>query len=205
MAADVPLRLVLADDHAVFRKGLRDLLEADGALAVVAEASTGHEALDAVARHAPDGLVLDIHMKDMMGTAVMQRLHERGAAVRVLVLSAHADVPYVEQMARAGAHGYVTKDRPPLVIANAARRVVQGEEVWLVPQPLASPLLALHERERRVLALLAQGLANDAIAAEAGMAENTVRNHLTAIYQKLGVDGAREAIAWAWRNRVVEP
>lgn len=172
---------------------------------MVTEASSGREALEAVAKHDPDGLVLDVHMKDMLGTAVMQQLREQDVRVRVLVLSAHADVPYVEQMARAGANGYVTKDRSPLDIAEAVRRVVQGEEVWLVPQPLASPLLVLHERERRVLVLLAQGLSNDAIAAEAGMAENTVRNHLTAIYEKLGVEGAREAIAWAWRNRVMEP
>ncbi|MCA0269865.1 MAG: response regulator transcription factor [Bacteroidetes bacterium] len=205
MSSSAPLRLVLADDHALFRSGLRSLLERTRTLAVVAEASSGREALEAVAKHDPDGLVLDVHMKDMLGTAVMQQLREQDVRVRVLVLSAHADVPYVEQMARAGANGYVTKDRSPLDIAEAVRRVVQGEEVWLVPQPLASPLLVLHERERRVLVLLAQGLSNDAIAAEAGMAENTVRNHLTAIYEKLGVEGAREAIAWAWRNRVMEP
>ncbi|MBE2186373.1 MAG: response regulator transcription factor [Rhodothermales bacterium] len=205
MSSSAPLRLVLADDHALFRSGLRSLLERTRTLAVVAEASSGREALEAVAQHAPDGLVLDVHMKDMLGTAVMQQLREQDVRVRVLVLSAHADVPYVEQMARAGANGYVTKDRSPLDIAEAVRRVVQGEEVWLVPQPLASPLLALHERERRVLVLLAQGLSNDAIAAEAGMAENTVRNYLTVIYEKLGVEGAREAIAWAWRNRVMEP
>lgn len=205
MASDVPLRLVLADDHAIFRAGLRDLLMHDGTLAVVAEASSGREALNAVAQHAPDGLILDVHMKDMLGTEVMQQLRDSGSAVRVLVLSAHDDVPYVEQMARAGANGYVTKNHAPPDIAQAARRVALGEEVWLVPQPLASPLLMLVERERRVLKLLAQGLSNEAIADALGMAPNTVRNHLTAIYEKLGVENAREAIAWAWRNRVVEP
>ncbi len=123
--------------------------------------------------------------------------------MRVLGLSAFDDAAYVERFARFGATGYVTKSRPPHIIVNAIREAAQGEPVWLVRQPLTSPLYRLTERERELLVLLGQGLSNEEMGRVLGISESTVRNTLTVIYQKIEVPHARAAVAWAWKHRLL--
>ncbi len=200
-----PYRIVLADDHAVFRGGLRQLVEEDTTLQVVGEASNGQEALDLAERLLPDVLVLDIQMPGMSGPEVVTAVRERGLTTRILGLSAHDDPAYVERFLHGGALGFVTKDRPPALIVEAVRQVAQGMPIWLVRHPLESPLHALTERERDVLRLLGNGLTNDKIADQLSVAVSTVRNTLTSVYEKVGVATSREAIAWAWRNNLVDP
>jgi DNA-binding NarL/FixJ family response regulator len=200
-----PYRIVLADDHAVFRGGLRRLIEEDPALEVVGEASDGEEAIDVAEALLPDVLVLDVQMPRMAGPEVVQVIRERAPGTRVLGLSAHDDPTYVERFLNGGALGYVTKDRPPSLIVEAVRQVAQGMPIWLVRHPLHSPLQVLTSRERDILRLLGSGISNDAIGEELSMAEATVRNTLTSIYAKIGVENVREAIAWAWRHNLVDP
>lgn len=200
-----PYRIVLADDHAVFRGGLRRLIEEDPTLHVVGEASNGEEALEVAERLLPDVLVLDIQMPGISGPEVVTAIRERGIATRILGLSAHDDPAYVERFLHGGALGYVTKDRPPALIVEAVRQVAQGMPIWLVRHPLESPLKEMSERERDVLRLLGKGLANEKIAEHLSVSESTVRNALTSIYGKLDVTTSREAIAWAWRHNLVDP
>ena len=202
-AASPPYRLLLADDHAVFRAGLRGYLDDQPDFEVVAEAARGDEVLTLVRQHRPDLLVLDVQMPGLSGTAVVRALREGGFDTHVLVLSAFEDPAYVEAFARLGATGFVTKSRPPASIVEALREAARGEPVWLVRQPVTSPVFALTARERELLVLLARGLSNEEMAARLNVSDSTVRNGLTTVYHKLGVTGARGAIAWAWRNRLV--
>ena len=197
-------RLLLADDHAVFRSGLKSLLHEEPDFEVVAEAATGAEVVPLVKEHHPDLVVLDVQMPGLNGPEVVRQLRGMGQDVRVIGLSAFDDVAYVERFARYGATGYVTKSRPPHVILDALREAAQGQPVWLVRQPLTSPLYRLTERERELLVLLAQGLSNEEMAARMDVSESTIRNTLTAVYQTLDVPTARAAIAWAWKHKLVE-
>ncbi len=196
-------RILLADDHAVFRAGLRRLLEDQPDLEVVGEAATGLQAVAMARRDKPDVLVLDVQMPEMPGPEVVFALRRSEPAVRIMGLSAYEDPAYVERFVRGGASGYVTKDRPPAMIVQAVRQVAEGMPVWLVRQPLMSPLYILTEREREVLGLLGAGLSNDEIAHALHVSESTVRNTLTTVYEKIGVAHARAAVAWAWRHHLV--
>lgn len=194
-------RLLIADDHEIFRSGLRQALADDPEIEVVGEASTGTHAVELCERLRPDVLVLDMQMPGLTGIQVVEALQERGLMPRTLVLSAFEDPPYVEAMQRLGVSGYIAKSRPPAMIQMAIRTVADGGTMWVVAAP-ANPLT---ERERDVLVHLARGLQNDQIAAALHVGEGTVRNTLTQIYQKLGVDNARAAVAWAWAHRLLTP
>ncbi len=196
-------RILLADDHAVFRAGLRKLIADDSAFEVVGEASSGPEVLSMVERLQPDVLVLDMHMPPMNGAEVVRRLNERGMRPRILVLSAFDDAPYVESMTELGVDGYVTKSRPPAMILLALHEVAEGRTSWLVQA--SGPHVRLTARERDILGHLARGHSNEEIAAALDISEATVRNTLTVVYQKIDVTNARAAVAWAWANRLVTP
>ena len=197
-------RLLLADDHAVFRSGLKSLLHEEPDFEVVAETASGAEVLGLVQEHRPDLVVLDVQMPGLSGPDVVRQLRSAAQDVRVIGLSAFDDAAYVERFARCGATGYVTKSRPPHVIVEALREAAQGEPVWLVRQPLTSPLYRLTEREREVLVLLAQGKPNEEISTLLRVSDSSIRNTLTIVYQKIDVPHARAAIAWAWKNKLVE-
>ena len=196
-----PTRVLVADDHPVWRRGVRDLLAAEPDLDVVAEARDGTEALALARRLAPDVAVLDMEMPGMTGVEVARALRADGLPVRVLALSSYDEDAYVTGLLAEGAAGYLTKDQPPELVVEAVRAVARGEGRWFVsPASAADPAAGLSEREREVLTLLAGGRKNAEIAGTLFVSENTVRSHLTAVYAKLGVDGDREAVAWAWRT-----
>ena len=201
-----PVRLVLADDHPPLRAGIRALLEAEAArrgtpLDVVGEASGGHEALRLVRLHEPDVLVTDVEMPDLDGVALARAVREARLPTRVLALSAYDDPAYVRGLQGAGAAGYLTKENPAAVIAEAVFAVARGQDRWFVGVP-ADPAAELTGRERDVLRALARGLSNQEIADALGVAENTVRNHLTVVYEKLGLPSARADVAWAWAHGI---
>ena len=200
------IRVVLADDHPAMRAGLRALLEATGRVEVVAEASAGGEAIEAVQARQPDVLVLDMELPDLSGVEVAERLAGLGSATRILAFSAHDDPAYVSRLLQLGAAGYIPKDKAPAMVVEAVQAVARGEGRWFVTmaRPDATPPGGeLSTRETEVLRAMARGGSNDQIAGALHISANTVRNHISSIYQKLGVHSWREAVAWAWERGLV--
>lgn len=208
------LRVVLADDHPVMRSGIRVLLETAPDIAVVGEAGGGIEALRLVVDLVPDVLLLDMEMPDLSGVEVARQLKAAGSPVRILALSAYDDGHYILELLAIGASGYLTKEEAPEAIIDAVRGVARGEEGWLSRRAAASIAAwtrrdqagsaLLTERETEVMHLLARGWTNNHIAEELNLSERTVRFHLRNIYDKLGVDSRGEAIAWAFREGLVQ-
>ncbi|MAQ93117.1 MAG: DNA-binding response regulator [Rhodothermaceae bacterium] len=200
-----PVTVVVADDHPVFRAGIRDALEKGGQVEVVGEAADGAEALKVVRRLRPDVLLLDMNMPEVTGPEVAAALGEDPEAPRILALSAYNDSATIHGLLEAGAAGYITKDQHPTAVREAVLAVHRGEGRWFVPIPRKPEMLSpLTGREHEVLVLMARGLDNASIGERLRIAENTVRNHLAAVYSKLGVGSAREAVAWAWENGIVK-
>lgn len=204
------IRVVVADDHPVVRTGLRSLLEAAPDIAVVGEAANGEEALHLVDALTPDVLLLDVQMPGLSGLTVIQRIHDARVPVRVLILSAFADVSSIRHAVKAGAVGYLVKDEVLDTLVAAVRGAVEGQDGWfsrsVAAQMAAStrrdePAQAqLTGREKEVLALVAQGWTSARVAQELDIAERTVRFHLHNIYQKFGFSTRSEAIAWALKE-----
>ena len=209
-----PIRVVLADDHAVVRKGIREFLEHSGDISVVAEATDGPEAIKLVAEHQPDVAVLDIQMPGVTGIEATRRIKAEHPGVRVLVLTAYDDDPYIFALLQAGASGYVLKTADSTELVHAVRAVHRGESALdpavaqKVVQQLTSgrPLGAqtfvetLTARELEVVRLAARGLTNKAIGRELGISDRTVQGHLANIYGKLGVNSRTEAVTEALKQ-----
>ncbi len=188
----------------MFRAGLVAALRDGGRIDVVGEAADGREALRLVEGLAPDVLVLDMQMPVMSGPEVAAALRGVPGAPCILALSAYNDSATVHGLLDAGAAGYLPKDQHPNIVREAVLAVHRGEGRWFVPIPKRPDVLSpLTGREHEVLVAMARGLDNTAIGARLRIAENTVRNHLAAVYSKLGVGNAREAVAWAWENGLV--
>ncbi len=209
-----PIRVVLADDHAVVRKGIREFLEETSDIRVVAEAANGAEAVALVAEHAPDVAVLDVQMPGLTGIEATRRIKAEFPAVRVLILTAYDDDPYIFALLQAGASGYVLKTADSGELVNAVRAVFRGESALdpavaqKVVQQLTSgrPLGAqaaaepLTEREIEVLHLAAKGLTNKAIGQALAISDRTVQGHLANIYGKLGAGSRTEAVTEALKQ-----
>ena len=206
-----PVRVVLADDHPLIRSGLRVRLEAEPDLVVVGEAAHGDEAQQRCRELLADVLVLDLNMPGPPPTATVAFLREHRPEVRVLVLTAYDDDAYVRGLLAAGVAGYVLKDEAPDALVDAVRSVAHGGTwfsravVAVLTEPLrrvgaAGP--ALTDRERQLLDLVARGWDNVRIAEELHLGEQTVRNYLSRLYGKLGVQSRAEAIVWAHEHGV---
>ena len=204
MSAD-PIRVLLADDHAVVRAGIRQFLEHAGDIQVVAEAEDGLQAQDLIAQHLPDVAVLDIQMPGASGIEVTRWVRSHHRAVGVLVLTAYDDDPYVLAVLQAGANGYVLKTASPLDIMQAVRDVSAGRSALdpaiarrvmdhIVAQKSAPPVEELTEREQEVLRFAGQGYTNKAIGAQLGISDRTVQGHLARIFNKLQASSRTEAV-----------
>jgi two-component system, NarL family, response regulator LiaR len=203
------IRVVLADDHAVVRKGIREFLEEDGAIEVVAEASDGEKAKALIAELKPDVVVLDVRMPYATGIEVTEWIRRQGLPSKVLILSAYDDDPFVIAAVQAGAHGYVLKNAEADQIIEAVQLVAEGKKV-IPPEITGSlirhvieerlppvPVEALTEREREVLKLAASGMTNRGIGVQLSISDRTVQGHLASIYAKLGVGSRTEAVTKA--------
>jgi two-component system, NarL family, response regulator DesR len=196
------IRIVIAEDQAMVLGALVALLERDGDVQVIAQVRDGHEALHAVAEHAPDIVVTDIEMPRMSGLELAQAL--KGTATKVVVVTTFARPGYLQRALEAGVMGYLLKDSPARGLADAIRQVHGGGRV--IDSDLAAEAMAesdpLTERERQVLRLARDGLANEAIALRLGISHGTVRNHLSEAIGKLGVNNrfaaAQLAVAKGW-------
>ena len=196
------IRVVLADDHGVVRRGIRDFLTESGDIIVIAEAETGAQAFDYVIQHRPDVAVLDIQMPDGSGIEITRRLRSEGLILGVLILTAFDDPPYVKAAVEAGANGYLLKSADADELVSAVHAVHEGKKAFdaaLTVQRLDNnasnqPIAKLSERERDILALAAQGLTNKAIGFQLSISDRTVQGHLANIYDRLGVSGRTEAV-----------
>jgi DNA-binding NarL/FixJ family response regulator len=206
-----PVRVLLADDQALFREALATLLSARAEVEVVAEAADGAEALERAAACRPDVVLMDLHMPVLDGIGATRRLRVEQPAVRVLALTTFDDDEDVFAALRAGAVGYLLKDVSGDRLVEAVLAAARGESVLQpsvaakvvarvarmaddVPRPRAQPLVdPLTEREVEVLRLLAEGASNREIAAALFLAEGTVKNHVTVVLAKLGVRDRTQA------------
>ena len=196
------IRVLLADDHPLWRRGVQSLLDAELDITVVAEASDGAEALRLLRSIPVDVALLDVEMPFATGVDVARAVEAEGLDTRVLALSSHDAADYVGGLLMSGASGYLTKDKAPELVVEAVRAVARGEGRWFV-RPAASHdavSASLSAREREVLSRLARGLTNKEIGEDLFIAENTVRNHLVSVYEKTSTANARAAMVWAWKN-----
>jgi NarL family two-component system response regulator LiaR len=206
-----PIRVLLVDDHAVVRQGLRLLLESSPDVEVVGEAEDGAAALRHAATLRPDVILLDLLMPGMDGIETIRRLRADGLPGEVLVLTASLDDHLVKGALQAGARGYVLKVSRPAELVEAVRRVARGEEALdpaaaraLVQQLRGrDPLAGLTPREREVFDALARGLNNPQIAAALHVSEATVRTHIAAVLDKLELPDRTQVTIYALKRGLI--
>lgn len=208
--------LFVIDDHPVLREGIRMLVQASGDVRVVGSSASASGALEPLGRLAPDVVLLDLDLGEEDGLAWLPRLSAAAPGARVLILTALRDRARDEEALRAGARGLVLKDAPPDVLLQAIRSVAVGA-LWFDPRVLAASKetppggapgeasVGLTQREREIVALVGEGLRNEGVAERLGISEKTVRNHLTAIFDKLGVDGRLELVVYAFQHGLTRP
>ncbi|MFB7053572.1 response regulator [Streptomyces vinaceus] len=208
------ISVVLADDHPLFREGVRRALTLSGRVEVLAEAETGRQALEAIAEHQPQVAVVDVQMPDLDGIAVVRAVVRDRLPTRVLLLTAFEDSSLVFQAIQEGAAGYVLKDAPRGKIVEAVAQVAAGGTV--IPPELAGGLAGeirgrlkdegplLTDRERQVLKLFAEGMSIPTVAGRLFLAPSTVKSHAQRLYTKLGVSDRAAAVAEAMRRGLLE-
>jgi DNA-binding NarL/FixJ family response regulator len=208
------IRVLLADDHVLVRQGIRQFLEEAGDIEVIAEASDGAEAIRLIDEHQPEVAVLDIRMPEMTGVEATRRIKARFPQVRILILTAYDDDPYVFALLQAGADGYVLKTASADELVRAVRTVYEGQSALSPeitskivrqmtggrPARATEQVESLTARELDVLRLAAQGKTNRAIGSELGISHRTVQGHLASVYGKLGVNSRTEAVTEALRR-----
>ena len=212
---------VLADDQALVRRGFRLILEAEPDIEVVAEAEDGQQAIDAVRRHRPAVVLMDIQMPGLDGLEATRRiLGQTGNQTRVLILTTFERDDYVFEALQIGASGFLLKTAPPEELLTAVRVVSRGEAL-LSPSvtrrviqevtrhqrraPRSPDLDRLTQRELEVLRLLAEGRSNAEIAAELYLSEATVKTHTSSILSKLGLRDRVQVVIFAYKQGITEP
>jgi NarL family two-component system response regulator LiaR len=210
-----PIRVLIADDHAVVRQGLRTFLELQDDIEVVADVADGQAALLAAEEHQPDVVLMDLVMPGGGGVEAIRALRRARPEARVLVLTSFLDDDKVFPAVRAGAAGYLLKDVEPAELVRAIRTVDDGEA--LLHPAVAARLMeefseterpaaeeALTAREREVLELIARGMPNKLIARDLEIAEKTVKTHVSSILSKLGLTDRTQAALYAVRSGLIE-
>lgn len=220
------IRILIADDHALLREGIKNVLELESDFDIVAEAGDGEEALEKIIKFQPDVALLDINMPHLSGPEVTRRAHESCPNVRVIILTIHDDESYVLEVVKSGAFGYLLKDIDPGMLIKAIR-IVHSGETFIYPtlgkklfgeinrleeeRKNTAATMYLHNRDERVtvremevLQLIAKGLSNHEIAARLFLSEKTVKNHLTNIFRKIDVTDRTQAVLYAIKNKIVQ-
>lgn len=210
------INIMIADDHSLIRDGLKNLLELEGDIKVIAEASDGIICLQKLKTVKPDVLLLDINMPNMNGLEVLKELKQSKNKVKILVLTAHNEVEYLMKAVDIGINGYVLKDSESVELKRAIFSIAHGEDYI---QPSLIPALNakmieknedntrlenLTKREIEVLKLLAIGLYNKEVAEQLDISERTVKNHVSNIFKKLDVTDRTQAAVFAIRNNLVD-
>ena len=212
------MRVLLADDHSIVRRGLRSLIESEPDITVVAEASDGMEALKLCEEHQPDAIILDVAMPKMNGIEVAERVQKLTRPPSVLILSMHADESYIIRALAAGARAYLLKDATDEDLIPALRAVAAGRPFFspsvtgvliedyvrqLQARGLTDSYHLLTDREREVLQLLAEGRSNKEVAALLDVGVSTVETHRANLMQKLNLHNTAEIVLYAVRKRII--
>ena len=204
------IRIAIADDHAVVRTGLAQLLTSLEDVELVGAAANGEEAVALCARERPDVVLMDLEMPELDGIGATRRIKEAQPQTAVVILTSFSDRERILRALDAGAVGYVLKDAEPEELARAVRAAAQGEapldpkaaSALLSVRTQPSAAEALSEREREVLAMVAEGLPNKLIARELSISEKTVKAHLTSIFRRIDVTDRTQAALWAQRHGI---
>jgi DNA-binding NarL/FixJ family response regulator len=217
--AVAPIRVVIADDHDLYRRGMQVVVELDGTATVVGEASNGLDAVTVCSRVSPDVVLMDVRMPGVGGIEACRRIREVVPSARILMLTMSDDESDLFEAIKAGASGYLLKDLPGEEVASAIRRVHDGQAI--IPPGMAATLLAeftrlsqdpapvtgsaplLTDREIEVLRLVARGHANREIAELLVISENTVKNHVRNILEKLHLHSRVEAAVYAHQQHLI--
>ena len=207
------IKVMLADDHVLMREGIRQLLEFDGTISVVAEANNGVECMEQLLSVHPDILLLDINMPVMNGIEVLQEIKKKNISVKVTV---HNEVEYLLKAVDIGVDGYIMKDAESAELKNAINCIMQGETYI---QPSLVPALnnrlvsrdidkekinSLTKRELEVLIEVANGMFNKEIATSLNISERTVKNHISNIFKKIDVSDRTQAAVFAIKNNLIK-
>ena len=217
--SNATIRVLVADDQALMRTGFRMILDAQDDLEVVGEAIDGADAVRQFGRLAPDVVVMDVRMPTMDGIEATRRLMGRDPPARVLILTTFDLDEYVYEALRAGASGFLLKDRPPEELVAAVRLVADGDALLAPsvtrrlieefarrrPTPARDDLGELTDREREVLVLIARGLSNTEIARALFVAETTVKTHVGHVLSKLRLRDRAQAVVLAYESGLVRP
>jgi len=209
------IRVLVADDHPVVRRGLQSCLARETRLKIVGEAADGDEALRKTQELAPDVVLMDVNMPRMDGLAVTEVLRREAPSVKVLVLSMHNNQDFIFRIIQAGAHGYVSKEAPPEELLRAIESVFAGEPFFspeiakaALNQMVSSggkkePFAQLTTREREVLALIAEGQSNKEIANRLGIGVRTIETHRERIMRRLGIHSVAGLTKFAISNGLI--
>lgn len=212
------ITLVLADDHLLFRAGLRSMLQQQSELEIIGEAIDGHAAIQQVEEFSPDILLLDISMPGLNGLEALRKLQELQTPTRVIILSMHSDRHYVTEAIKAGARGYLLKDSTLEELVTGVRTVMRGE-VYLssriagvlvsdyvtLSAAMNGPSDLLTSREREVLQLIAEGNSTKDVASRLHVSVKTIETHRKRIMDKLSLHSVAELTRYAIREKIIEP
>lgn len=213
---NMAVKIMIADDHSMIREGLKNLLELDGDIQVIAEAVDGEDCLEKLQLVKPDVLLLDINMPKKNGLEVLKSLKSRRSKLKVLVLTVHNETEYLMKAVDIGVNGYVLKDSESAELEKAIFTVADGE-TYIQPSLIpalnakmietnkdAEKIKSLTKRELDVLKLLAVGMFNKEVGKRLEISERTVKNHVSNIFKKLGVTDRTQAAVFAIRNNLVQ-
>lgn len=210
------IKVMIADDHVLMREGIKQLLEFDGSIEVIAEAADGIECLEKLQTIKPDVLLLDINMPNKNGIEVLKEIKKNKINVKVLILTVHNEVEYLIKAVDIGVEGYILKDSESAELKNAINHVINGENYV---QPSLIPALnsrlvnrdkdeekieTLTKRELEVLIKVANGMFNKEIAQTLNISERTVKNHISNIFKKIEVNDRTQAAVFAIKNNLIK-
>lgn len=209
-------KVMITDDHSLIREGIRQLLEFDGSIEVIGEASNGVECLEKLEILSPDVLLLDINMPEMNGIDVLKKLKETESDVKVLILTVHNELEYLLKAIDIGVDGYILKDSESSELKKAIDIICKGEN-YIQPSliPALNNQLAnrdidrdkidlLTSREYEVLIQVANGMSNKEIATNLNISERTVKNHISNIFKKIDVSDRTQAAVFAIKNNIIK-
>ena len=210
------IKVMLADDHALMREGIKHLLEFDGSIEVIEEANDGIDCLEKLKNVKPDILLLDINMPGMNGIEVLEELKRKNNPIKVLILTVHSEVEYLIKAVDIGANGYILKDSGSIELKQAINIIMENDSYI---QPSLLPALnsrlinrdidkekldSLTKREIEILTQVASGMFNKEIANNLNISERTVKNHISNIFKKIDVSDRTQAAVFAIRNNIVK-